>query len=93
MLDAPRQDWAFFEERARPVEAAWLRGLTTDERFALYNDMFNVIWQARRNLEGDWERLDDLRWQQKLALRLRMVEAFQKMDQHTRERTADDNTG
>jgi hypothetical protein len=93
MLDAPRQDWAFYEERAKPVEAAWLRGLTTDERFTLYADMFNAIWKARRTLNGDWERLDESRWQQKLDLRLRMVGTFQKRDKLIRERTAPSDAG
>lgn len=93
MVDAPRQDWAFYEERARPANEAWLYSLTPHDRFALYADMFNMIWEARRNVDGDWERLDEWRWQQKLELRLRMVEAFQKRDELIRERTAASDVG
>jgi hypothetical protein len=93
MLDAPRQDWAFYEERARSADQAWLRSLTPQEGFVLYADMFNLIWKARRSLKGDWGRLDEWRWREKLALRLRMVEAFWKRDELIRERTPPGNTG
>jgi hypothetical protein len=92
MLDAPRQDWAAYEKLARPSDAAWLRGLTLDDRLALYADLFDLVWNARRG-PGDWERLEQWRWEQKLASRLRMVEAFQKLDILTRERAATHDVG
>jgi hypothetical protein len=92
MLDAPRQDWAAYEKLAGPSDAAWLRGLTVAERFALYADLFNMVWDARRG-PGDWQRLEQWHWQQKLATRLRMVEAFNQLDQRTRERAAEHHPG
>ncbi|HKD36403.1 MAG TPA: hypothetical protein VKB78_06365 [Pirellulales bacterium] len=88
MLDGPRQDWAFYEERVRPIDRAWLQSLTTADRWAIYCDMFNLIWNARKQISGDWQRLDEQRWREKLALRLKMVDAFQKRDQLLRERAA-----
>ena len=87
MLDAPQHDWSFYEAKTRGSDAEWLRGLTTSERFELYASLFNTIWNARQNLPGDWERLENQRWQEKLELRRQMVDAFKKLDQFRRERS------
>jgi hypothetical protein len=86
MLDAPLQNWAEYEKRARPVDIAWNRGLSIDDKFSLYADMFRVVMNARGE-EGDWERLETWRWQEKRARRAREVTAFQKLDQLRRERS------
>jgi hypothetical protein len=88
MLDAPQHDWSFYEAKTRGSEAAWNRKLTTSERFDLYASLFNTIWNARRNLPGDWERVEKRRWEEKLAMRRRMVDAFHKLDELRRERSA-----
>jgi hypothetical protein len=88
MLDAPRHDWSFYEAKSRASEAAWNRELSTSERFDLYASLFNTIWNARQNLPRDSERLDDQRWQEKLAMRRRMIDAFHKLDEIRRERSA-----
>ncbi|MEX0642116.1 MAG: hypothetical protein WD468_05415 [Pirellulales bacterium] len=93
MLDAPRQDWAAYRRLTRDSDTAWLRGLTLRDRFDLYADLFNIFWEARRRNPGDWERLDQWHWNQKLATRLRMVDAFKKLDELRRERAATDHTG
>jgi hypothetical protein len=92
MSFAPRQDWALFRELTRQADADWLRRLTVDERFEMYCDLFNIVREARQG-PGDWEKLDRWAWEQKVALRLRMVEAYQKLDELRRERTAADHTG
>jgi hypothetical protein len=86
MLDAPQQDWAYYEARCRASEIAWMRSLTPQEKFALYADLFNLIWSARRQ-PGDWQRLDDWAWRKKLALRDQQVHAFAQLDARRRERT------
>jgi hypothetical protein len=88
MLDAPQHDWSFYEAKTRAVDAEWNRALSISERFELYASLFNTIWNARENLQRDSQRLDDLRWQEKLAIRERMVEAFHKRDEIRRERSA-----
>ena len=92
MVDVPRQDWSLYEAFTGREEAAWIRGLSPQDRFAIYEDLFNVIWTAPRS-PGESERLEQWRWDQKLALRLRLVEAFTKLDQFRRERAAANNTG
>jgi hypothetical protein len=81
MSIAPKQVWAYVEAQSRASEAIRLRSMTPPERFAVYADMYNTLWTARKNIFGDWEQLDQWRWQEKLALRIRMVDAFAKLDQ------------
>jgi hypothetical protein len=88
MLDAPQHDWTFYDAKTRDCDAAWNRGLSTSERFDLYASLFNTIWNAQQDLPRDSERLDSHRWQEKLAMRRRMVDAFHKLDEIRRERSA-----
>jgi hypothetical protein len=92
MLTAPSHDWSFFEAQVRLADAEWLRQLTERDRAELTSSLFNTIWNARQNVSGDWDRLDARRWQEKLELRRRTVDAFQKLDQFRRERSAANDT-
>ena len=79
---APQQDWDAYRSLTADEDAAWLASLTVGERFALVADMFNLAWQARQNnAQVDWEAIDHWRWDQKLAQRLRFVEAHRKIDE------------
>jgi hypothetical protein len=81
MSIAPQHDWAAYEALVAKDEAACLRTLGTDERFAIYADLFRVVWTARQGLVAQgWQKLDLWHWQQKLATRLRCVQAYQKLD-------------
>ena len=88
MDNFPQQDWSYYESRKRDADAQWLRSLTADDRMTLYEDMFNVIESARKEVGGDWERLDRWHWEQKIALRQQMVAAFTKLDELQREHAA-----
>jgi hypothetical protein len=88
MLDAHQHDWSYYEAKTRDSDAAWNRELSTSERFDIYASLFNTIWNARQTLPRDSERLDNQRWQEKLAMRRRMVDAFYKLDEFRRERSA-----
>jgi hypothetical protein len=81
-----QQDWATYEALAAESDKAWLRALMPQDKFAIYNDLFTILWNARR--EGDWERLEAWAWEQKLAMRLKFVEAFRKRDELLRKREA-----
>jgi hypothetical protein len=87
MLDAPRQNWALYEAMSRRSDIAWMRGLTPEASFAIYADLFSLIWQARDDAAGR-ERLDQVRWKAKLAVQRRMSEAFAKLDERRRGRSA-----
>jgi hypothetical protein len=80
MIDAPRQDWAAYEAAVRPHELERLRRMTPADKFALYEDMFELFTAGRIGTK-EWKRLEELRWQEKLRIRNRMVEAFRKWDE------------
>jgi hypothetical protein len=86
MAFAPQQNWQMLDRIALASDSEWVRSLTPSDRFAIYADLFDMIWEARGN-RGNWERLDEWNWRQKLALRLRMVEAFKKPDHARNERS------
>jgi len=92
MFIAPQQDWAAYQTRAAKEEAAWVRSLGTAERFAIYADLFATVWRAHKNRgRGDWEALDRWSWKQKLAVRLRCAEAYQRLDEiHNGRASAED---
>jgi hypothetical protein len=82
MSVAPKQDWAAYETRAAEDEAVWVRTLDTGDRFVIYADLFGLIWRARQDRgRGDWQAVDRWSWEQKLALRLRCTQAFQRLDE------------
>lgn len=85
---APQQNWAAVENRLRALDAAWLRSLSMNDRFALYQDIFLVLRDSRQKLAGDWERLERQQWEEKLVLRRRLGEAFSKLDEWRSERAA-----
>jgi hypothetical protein len=88
MATAAQQDWSYYKTRERESDAAWLRSLSIGERFELYEDMYGVLWAARSGMPGNWARLEQRQWAEKVAVRQRMVEAFSKRDQLQRERAA-----
>ena len=81
MSVVPQRDWSYFAERERKAERQLLRSTTPEQRLAIYEEMFGIFRQGRRTMPGDWEKLDQWRWNEKLAARQRMLEAFRKMDQ------------
>jgi hypothetical protein len=81
-----------YESPARKENAEWIRSLSPEERFAIYEGLFDLIWTAQRDPQ-ETERLEHWRWELKVAQRLRAVEAFAKLDQIRRERAAANNPG
>jgi hypothetical protein len=93
MSFAPQHDWNYYVARTRTSDADWLRSSTADERVALYIDMFDFIWEARRTATGEWDRLDKWHWEQKCAARQRMLEHFNRWDHRQIERRAAHHAG
>ena len=83
MSFAPQQDWELYRSLTEKLQQEYLRHLTVDQRFQLYQDMYRVVCDGRDR--DEWLRLEQRRWEQKLALRQRMVDAFSKMDRSKRE--------
>jgi hypothetical protein len=86
MIDAPQQDWPAYERRSRQADAAWYRSLTPSQRFALYEDLYRIVMAGRQG-PGDWSRLETWQWREKVARRLKEVEAYRKLDELRREQS------
>jgi len=81
MWTAPRADWAYCERRARPEHVSWLRQLTPADVLDLYEE-FHSIASATVGVgpaEG-LERIERRRWEEKLALRRKLRDAFAALD-------------
>ena len=79
MLSAPRQDWKLYEERCRDEHVRWMRGLTPAESMNLYESLHRwVVAHADHSPRAVIR--EEQRWQEKLALRRRMLEAFAALD-------------
>jgi hypothetical protein len=78
-MDAPRQNWALYEERVMPEHAKWLQGLTYEQSF----DIFRSLVRLAANLPNSPEEMELInrrRWEEKLEARRRQVEAFRALD-------------
>ncbi len=79
MLEAPKQDWALYERRSRDARREWLRGLTPQASFELYEDLVRF----GRSLMTDRDeaaRREAARWREKLAIRATLRHACLALD-------------
>ena len=94
MSFAPQHDWTAYESQVAKDEVERVRSLGTSERYAIYADMFAVIWTARQNdRKRDWEALDRWSWQEKLAIRQRCAAAYRRLDELRNGRAAANDAG
>jgi hypothetical protein len=81
---APQHNWTAYRELTRASNNELARGLTLEERYSIYCELFNTFWRARMEQTAlssqELERLDQWHRRQKLAERDRLVRAFQKRD-------------
>ncbi|MGE3241308.1 MAG: hypothetical protein AB7G28_22475 [Pirellulales bacterium] len=87
MVTAPQQNWQLVEKLSRADDVAWLRSLSSHDRFALYAGLLKLIRSSTLTPE-EQERLERQRWEDKLVLRRKTVEAFHKLDELHRGRAA-----
>jgi hypothetical protein len=79
MIEAPKQNWQAYAAATALADAEWVRGLSTQDRLAIYEDAFDLVYSSRGET-GDWDRLDHWRFHQKAALYTRLRDAFTKLD-------------
>lgn len=91
MLDPPRQDWSLYRQLTEPHEIAWQRNLTPSQRFKIYQDLYRIA--MARTGPGNWGKLDEWRWKEKVARRGKELEAYRKLDELLRERAAANHSG
>ncbi len=85
MIELPKQNWKWYEDRCRREHVAWLRGLTPAEALALYEDFYRLAAGQQDGSPG-WKRLEESRWEEKLALRRRIRAVLERLDKIQRER-------
>ena len=75
MLGLSRDDWNDYEKRCLKARSEWLRGLTNEAAFALYQELY-----ALGSSQEIPQALKELRWKEKRALREKMVAVFRDID-------------
>jgi len=85
MIENSPETWQWYEERCREDRIRWLRGLTPEESFALYEELYRMGAGQQDGSPG-WRRLEQRHWEEKLASRLKLVRAFQALDRSRSER-------
>lgn len=75
MLDAPRQDWNAYQLLVGEQDRRLARNLTFADRFARYEDLFELVCQHPRPVDQQ-ARLEKRRWQEKLSIRKRQLAAY-----------------
>jgi hypothetical protein len=79
MLEAPKQDWKLYEAKCREEHNQWLRGLTPSAGLSLFENMRRLA-ASHVPESPDRERLEAARWQEKLAIRRKLLAVFATMD-------------
>ena len=79
MIEAPRQNWTWYEERSELEHVAWLRSLTPAAAVRLCEDLHSF---ARRFMPTppDDDAFERQRWGEKLAIRRKIVAALVSLD-------------
>lgn len=74
-----RHDWTAYQRRCRAQHAQWLRSLTPKEALVLYQGLHRLA-RAQADDSPGWRRLELKRWEEKLAIRRKLHEAFARLD-------------
>ncbi len=88
MTFAPQQNWKLYVEAIREAQLVREQAQTTppsmEAKLSRYASFFDVLHQARRDLQAgsdlDWDKAQELRWREKIALRLRLLTIFRALD-------------
>jgi len=79
MLEAPKQDWAFYLSRCRDAHLRWLRALTPAESLELFGDLHRFAGSRGMDPQ-EREQLEARRLREKIELRDRLPAAFVALD-------------
>ena len=80
MSFAPRQDWDLYRAHSAAIDAAHNRSRTVQQRFALYEDLFRLIFRHRDG-SAEWELIERLQWDQKLKRRMELNHIYSGTEQ------------
>jgi hypothetical protein len=73
------RDWNVYEQRCKAVHAQWLRSLTPSESVILYQGLHRLA-RAQADDSPGWQRLRQRCWEEKVAIRRKLHEAFSRLD-------------
>ncbi len=79
---APQRDWEYFGSLKREQLREKMTGYTPEQRLDEYSDIFETVSELRSHTGIDY-RTGHL-WEEKLAIRNRLVENYRKLDQFRR---------
>jgi hypothetical protein len=80
MAILPKRDWEDFRRRCQAADSAWLRGLSTDASIELYCSLF-ALAHSQIDSSPEWRAIEQQRWNEKLALRQKFVDAVTRRGQ------------
>jgi hypothetical protein len=82
---APRHPQPEHVEKIHQADAAWARNMSVEERFSIYQSLFDFIANSRVG-GPEWGPAERLAWNEKLAARMRWVKAFPEYGTPERQR-------
>ncbi len=79
MLDAPKQNWQLYEKLRRRYQQG-ARNLSPSQSFSIFQDLWSLTYGRMMSSEIK-EHIAQIRWEEKLAIRRKIVKAFKKLDE------------
>lgn len=80
MADSEIHNWRLYDAKCRAAEVSWLRSRSPAEKFALYEELYSLGAALPASQSGR-QRLETLRWREKVAIRRKLIATFAKSDQ------------
>ena len=80
MLEPPKQNWDWYEEKSRAEHIQWLRNLTPADCLNLCEELRRLASTLMQD-SPDADRMERQRWHEKLAARNRTRAALEALDQ------------
>jgi hypothetical protein len=80
MLEAPKQDWKLYAAKWHEDHVEWLRRLTPAAALSLLESMRRFA-NAHSAVSSTRERMEAARWEEKLAIRRKLLAAFKALDE------------
>lgn len=74
-----QRNWNAYRQQCNAHHAQWLRCLTQEESLALYQGLHRLARVQCDDSRG-WQRLRQKCWEEKLAIRRKLHEAFVRLD-------------
>ena len=91
MTFAPNHDWNFYDQSVSTFERNKAHLRTPEERFLIYEDYFDTLIEMKKGIGNQIAQRTD-RWQSKIVLRERLINAYLAMDEINLGKSTSTNT-